>query len=60
ERLARHLDGHVGARLNVLAEGGLVARAADFSTVRLTAASAKGAFLDVLIAGHDGRALSAA
>jgi len=59
-RLARHLDRHVKARLRVLAEGGLIARAADFSTVRLPGETTKGAFLDVLVSGHDGRALIAA
>jgi threonylcarbamoyladenosine tRNA methylthiotransferase MtaB len=57
--LARHLDAQVGARLTVLSEGSGVARAADFSTVRIPDAP-KGAFLDVDVSGHDGRALIAA
>jgi threonylcarbamoyladenosine tRNA methylthiotransferase MtaB len=44
----------------VLAEGGEIARAADFSAVRLAREAQRGAFLDVRIAGHDGKALIAA
>ncbi|RXF73142.1 tRNA (N(6)-L-threonylcarbamoyladenosine(37)-C(2))-methylthiotransferase MtaB [Hansschlegelia zhihuaiae] len=58
--LLDHLDSRVGRRLQVLSEGRGIARAADFSTVRVDPASPKGAFLDVAIAGHDGRALVAA
>jgi len=58
--LARHLAGHVGQRLTVLSEGRGLARAADFAMVRLTTAAPKGAFVDVTVAGHDGRALLAA
>lgn len=56
--LARHLEGHVGKTIEALSEGRGVGRAADFSTVRLPAETPKGAALDVLISGHDGRALS--
>ncbi|GLK54761.1 threonylcarbamoyladenosine tRNA methylthiotransferase MtaB [Methylopila capsulata] len=58
--LARHLAGHVGRRLVVLSEGRGLARAADFALVRLAADTPKGAFVDVDVAGHDGRALLAA
>ncbi|GBD49138.1 tRNA (N(6)-L-threonylcarbamoyladenosine(37)-C(2))-methylthiotransferase MtaB [Methylopila sp. Yamaguchi] len=58
--LARHLAGHVGRRLTVLSEGRGLARAADFAMVRLATTAPKGAFVDVAVAGHDGRALLAA
>lgn len=58
--LARHLAGHVGRRLTVLSEGRGLARAADFALVRLRDEAPKGAFVDVTVAGHDGRALLAA
>jgi threonylcarbamoyladenosine tRNA methylthiotransferase MtaB len=58
--LARHLASQVGARLEVLCEGRGIARAADFSAVRVNPAAPKGAFPDVAITGHDGRALIAA
>ncbi len=58
--LERHLALRVGRRLTVLSEGRGVARAADFSTVRIAQEAPRGAFLDVLIAGHDGRMLIAA
>ncbi|MFD1703028.1 tRNA (N(6)-L-threonylcarbamoyladenosine(37)-C(2))-methylthiotransferase MtaB [Methylopila henanensis] len=58
--LARHLDRHVGRSLHVLSEGRGLARAADFSLVRLRHDAPRGAALDVRVAGHDGRALVAA
>ncbi|WP_020187411.1 tRNA (N(6)-L-threonylcarbamoyladenosine(37)-C(2))-methylthiotransferase MtaB [Methylopila sp. 73B] len=58
--LARHLAGHVGRRLTALSEGRGLARAADFALVRLATDAPKGAFVDVTVAGHDGRALLAA
>lgn len=58
--LARHFAGHVGKTIEVLSEGRGVGRASDFSTVRLPADTPKGAVLDVLISGHDGRALTTA
>ena len=56
--LARHLDGHVGRRLEVLSEGSGVARAADFSSARIDPATPKGVTLTATISGHDGRALT--
>lgn len=58
--LACHLERHVGRRLQVLSEGRGVGRAADFSSVRLPPETPKGAALDVLVTGHDGKALTAA
>jgi threonylcarbamoyladenosine tRNA methylthiotransferase MtaB len=58
--LSDHLARQVGQSRRVLAEGGQIARAADFSAVRLTREAQRGAFLDVRIAGHDGKALIAA
>lgn len=55
--LTRHLSSHVGRTLTVLSEGRGVGRAADFSSVRIAPDAAKGAFLDVRVTGHDGRAL---
>lgn len=56
--LARHLAAQLGKSLRVLAERGGLARAADFTPVR-TPGAAPGEMLDVLVAGHDGRALLA-
>jgi len=58
--LARHLDGEVGARRQVLAESGQVGRTGQFMPVRLAAPAAPGMLLDVTISGHDGRQLLAA
>ncbi|WP_281010577.1 MiaB/RimO family radical SAM methylthiotransferase [Lichenibacterium ramalinae] len=57
--LARHLDGHVGRRLPVLAERGGRGRTEDFSPVRLGEGVAPGRIVEVAIAGHDGRELRA-
>ncbi|WP_020181134.1 tRNA (N(6)-L-threonylcarbamoyladenosine(37)-C(2))-methylthiotransferase MtaB [Methylopila sp. M107] len=58
--LGRHLDARVGRRMSVLSEGSGVARAADFSTVRIAADTPKGAFVEATPTAHDGRALIAA
>lgn len=57
--LSRHLEGHVGRSFDVLSEGGGVGRAADFTTVRIGADVARGRFVTVDVAGHDGRVLIA-
>ncbi|PWB83268.1 MAG: tRNA (N(6)-L-threonylcarbamoyladenosine(37)-C(2))-methylthiotransferase MtaB [Methylocystaceae bacterium] len=54
--LARHLTAQCGKSLRVLTERGGLARAADFTPLR-TPGAAAGALLDVLVTGHDGRAL---
>ncbi|WP_430911850.1 tRNA (N(6)-L-threonylcarbamoyladenosine(37)-C(2))-methylthiotransferase MtaB [Methylobacterium sp. sgz302541] len=56
--LARHLDGEIGRTRRVLTERGGTGRTEDFSPVRLDAEA--GRIVDVIIAGHDGRALIAA
>ncbi len=58
--LRRHLDARVGQPVTVLSEGRGVARAADFTTVRVAEDTPKGAFVDALPVRHDGRALIAA
>jgi threonylcarbamoyladenosine tRNA methylthiotransferase MtaB len=58
--LHRHLDGEVGARRNVLAERGGIARTPQFTPVRLVAPVEPGVILDVAVTGHDGRQLLAA
>ena len=58
--LVRHLDGEVGMRRQVLAEIGGIGRTEQFTPVRLRSPGTPGAFLDVTIAGHDGRQLLAA
>lgn len=58
--LARHLDDRTDARREVLCEGGGVARAADFTTVRVSHELERGTFVDVVAKRHDGRALVAA
>jgi threonylcarbamoyladenosine tRNA methylthiotransferase MtaB len=58
--LRAHLDREVGARRRVLAESPLLARTEQFTPVRLCAAAAPGALVDVHIVGHDGRQLLAA
>ncbi len=57
--LARHLDRHVGTRATVLAERGGRGRTEDFSPVRLGEDAVPGRFVEVHIAGHDGRELRA-
>jgi threonylcarbamoyladenosine tRNA methylthiotransferase MtaB len=58
--LRRHLDGEIGKRRSVLSERGGVGRTEQFTPVRLDAGLAPGQFLDIEIAGHDGRQLLAA
>jgi threonylcarbamoyladenosine tRNA methylthiotransferase MtaB len=55
--LVRHLDGEVGRRRRVLMELGGIGRTERFTPVRVAAIAGK--FLDVTIAGHDGRQLLA-
>lgn len=56
--LAHHLAAQVGKTLRVLAERGGLARAADFTLVRLPGA-APGDMIEARVTGHDGRALLA-
>ncbi len=58
--LARYLDGQVGTRRCVLTERGGIGRTEQFTAVRLAAPVEPGVFLDLTIAGHDGRQLLAA
>jgi threonylcarbamoyladenosine tRNA methylthiotransferase MtaB len=57
--LARHLERQVGKTLRVLAERGGVARAEDFTLVRMPEARA-GEMFEIHVVGHDGRALTPA
>ena len=56
--LARHLDRHVGTLARVLTERGGRGRTEDFTVVRLERSS-PGQFVEIGIAGHDGRELRA-
>lgn len=58
--LARHLDGEVGARRQVLTERGDTGRTEAFSLVRFSGSVPAGELRSVTIAGHDGQALLAA
>jgi threonylcarbamoyladenosine tRNA methylthiotransferase MtaB len=58
--LARHLGGQVGASRRVLTERGGIGRTEQFTPVRLAAPIEPGVFVDLSIAGHDGRHLLAA
>ncbi len=58
--LRAHLDAQVGATHRVLTERGGIARTEQFTAVRLNASLAPGLFLDLTVAGHDGRQLLAA
>jgi threonylcarbamoyladenosine tRNA methylthiotransferase MtaB len=58
--LRRHLETHVGGRIQVLSESKNVARTAQFIPVRLAVTCAPGEMLNVAIAAHDGRNLIAA
>ncbi len=58
--LARHLEGQIGASRRVLTERGGIGRTEQFTPVRLAAPIEPGVFLDLAIAGHDGRQLLAA
>ena len=58
--LCAHLDAQVGARRLVLTERGGIGRTEQFTPVRLAAPTEPGVFLDLTVAGHDGRQLLAA
>jgi len=58
--LRLHLDKEIGATRRILAERGGIGRTEQFTAVKLAAACAPGAMLDVTIGGHDGRRLLAA
>lgn len=58
--LRAHLDAQVGATHRVLTERGGIGRTEQFTAVRLVAPIEPGAFVDLAIAGHDGRQLFAA
>ena len=58
--LRRHLASEVGRSRRVLTERGGIARTEQFTPVRLSAPVEPGIFLDLSIAGHDGRQLLAA
>jgi threonylcarbamoyladenosine tRNA methylthiotransferase MtaB len=59
--LRRHLASEIGRTRRVLAEGdGREGHSEQFARVGLARPAARGALLDVLIAGHDGRRLLAA
>jgi len=58
--LRAHLDAQVGREHRVLTERGGIARTEQFTAVRLNSPVAPGLFLDLTVAGHDGRQLLAA
>jgi threonylcarbamoyladenosine tRNA methylthiotransferase MtaB len=58
--LRAHLAGQIGARRLVLTERGGIGRTEQFTAVRLASAIAPGTFIDLTMAGHDGRQLLAA
>jgi threonylcarbamoyladenosine tRNA methylthiotransferase MtaB len=58
--LRAHLERQVGVTHRVLTERGGIARTEQFTAVRLNALLAPGLFLDLTVAGHDGRQLLAA
>jgi threonylcarbamoyladenosine tRNA methylthiotransferase MtaB len=58
--LARHLESQVGRSRFVLTERGGIGRTEQFTPVRLASPIEPGVFLDLAIAGHDGRQLLAA
>jgi len=58
--LRAHLDAQVGATHRVLTERGGLARTEQFTAVKLNTPLAPGLFLDLTVAGHDGRQLLAA
>ena len=58
--LARHLEGQVGTLARVLAERGGRGRTENFSAIRLARSVPPGQFVDVEVAGHDGRELCGA
>jgi threonylcarbamoyladenosine tRNA methylthiotransferase MtaB len=58
--LRAHLAAQVGSQRLVLTERGGVGRTEQFTAVRLASAIAPGTFVDLTMAGHDGRQLLAA
>ncbi len=58
--LRAHLAAQIGARRLVLTERGGIGRTEQFTAVRLASAIAPGTFIDLTMAGHDGRQLLAA
>src|SRR5664279_3531973 len=58
--LRAHLDAQIGAKRLVLTERGGIGRTEQFTAVRLASAVEPGTFLDLTMAGHDGRQLLAA
>ncbi|HZL40654.1 MAG TPA: tRNA (N(6)-L-threonylcarbamoyladenosine(37)-C(2))-methylthiotransferase MtaB [Pseudolabrys sp.] len=58
--LLRHLASQVGASRRVLTERGGIGRTEQFTQVRLRSPVEPGLFVDLSIAGHDGRQLLAA
>jgi threonylcarbamoyladenosine tRNA methylthiotransferase MtaB len=58
--LARYLEAQVGHRRLVLSERGGIGHTEQFTAVRLASAVEPGKFLDLKMAGHDGRQLLAA
>jgi threonylcarbamoyladenosine tRNA methylthiotransferase MtaB len=58
--LARHLEAQVGHRRLVLTERGGIGHTEQFTAVRLASTVEPGKFLDLTMAGHDGRQLLAA
>jgi threonylcarbamoyladenosine tRNA methylthiotransferase MtaB len=59
-RLRQHLDRQVGRTLEALTERGGIARAEDFTVVRLSGDFPPGELLRLAITGHDGHKLTAA
>jgi threonylcarbamoyladenosine tRNA methylthiotransferase MtaB len=58
--LRAHLNTQIGTRRLVLTERGGIGRTEQFTAVRLASAIAPGTFIDLTMAGHDGRQLLAA
>ena len=58
--LARHLDGEIGAKRRVLVESDDAGRTEQYFAVKLARPAGPGSILEVGIAGHDGRRLTAA
>ena len=56
QALARHLQAQIGKRLELLTERGGIARAEDFTKVRMDAI-APGQLIAAVITGHDGETL---
>ena len=58
--LRAHLDAQIGRSHRVLTERGGLARTEQFTAVKLNSPLSPGLFLDLTVAGHDGRQLLAA